>query len=216
MANNYLSILRSEVFNKISNYLVEQTIQMVNEKGATEIGLPHHENEIRNVLIEEYLRANKKSSNMDNFRFESEAPENYTSNSVYEGRVDIKIILKDDFENEKAYFIVECKRLDGTNNLNQKYVNEGIIRFISKKYSSHYNQNFMLGFAVKNIDLIFNSTKIESIQNESPNVQLHGDFKIIDTKSESAQIDCTYIETDNRLVLRHIFVDISNAIKRQY
>lgn len=49
---------------------------------------------------------------------------------------------------------MECKRLDGKQPLNQKYVNEGICRFVgdSPQYSSYNHQNIMLGLVVKKID----------------------------------------------------------------
>ena len=56
--------------------------------------------------------------------------ERYHSN----GRIDIRIIAKNDFEIDDAYYTIECKRLDNQNllgetGLNAKYVKEGIKRF---------------------------------------------------------------------------------------
>lgn len=44
---------------------------------------------------------------------------------------------------------IECKRIDGTADLNKKYVKEGVARFVTQKYSSYYGRNVMLGFVVK-------------------------------------------------------------------
>ena len=70
------------------------------------------------------------------------------------------------WEQEKAYFIIECKRLDGNKTLNDKYKNEGINRFITKKYSSYYGANGMIGFVVKKIDIDENIKKIGSFLNK--------------------------------------------------
>lgn len=63
---------------------------------------------------------------MLDYRFELEVPENYAGNGQHVGRVDIRIWLESDFEREDAHYIIECKWLDGTAELNKKYVKESI------------------------------------------------------------------------------------------
>ena len=61
--------------------------------------------------------------------------ENYAGSGQHIGRVDIRILLKSDFEKDDAYYITECKRIDGSSDLNKKYVKEGVARFVTEKYS---------------------------------------------------------------------------------
>ncbi|MGW9530933.1 hypothetical protein ACWHAM_25070 [Paenibacillus terrae] len=69
---------------------------------------------------------------------------------------------------KKAYHIVECKRIDGTTTLNQKYITEGVKRFFSPapqpKYSSYYLQNIMFGYVVQVIDIHENADKLDKLQ----------------------------------------------------
>jgi len=97
------------------------------------VSLSNDENTIRDVLLINYLRDNsiRKKINLTNYLFDREVPED---RSV--GRTDIKIQTQNTFEDTSAYYIIECKRLDGTNTtgttgLNAKYIENGIYRFAS-------------------------------------------------------------------------------------
>ena len=93
--------------------------------------------------------------------------------------MDIRILLKSDFEKEDAYYVIECKRIDGTSDLNKKYVKEGVARFVTQKYSSYYGRNIMLGFVVKKIDMSANAKLIEGIQNADLNQHAHGNLRLV-------------------------------------
>ena len=155
------------------------------------INVPNNdENKIRDILLLDYLidtNVRNKFCNIYNFRFEKEVDEN-------DGRVDIKIIDKNDFENFKAYYIIECKRLDGYSALNKEYIKNGINRFLSGKYSSHYKINGMIGFIVKDMDIDKNIKKIGNF------------FNIIEK-------DKVYDSNHKNLKLYHLMMDFSNNIK---
>ena len=130
------------------------------------------ENKIRDILLE-YLKnteIRQKICLIEGYRFDKEVDEGI-------GRVDIKIISINDFENFEAYFIIECKRLDGNKTLNDKYKTEGIDRFVTEKYSSYYGVNGMIGFVVKGIDIDKNINKIgdffETIENNKLYKSIH-------------------------------------------
>lgn len=71
------------------------------------------------------------------------------------GRTDIKVYNAiERTKNTNSYYIIECKRIDGTNKLNKKYISNGINRFIeNEKYPSFKKVNGMLGFVVNSIDI---------------------------------------------------------------
>jgi hypothetical protein len=117
---------------------------------------PNDENEIRNVLLDNYLNNDtvRNFTGLIWYTFNKEIPEK-------NGRVDIKIEFRDPFIPVKEYYIIECKRLDnenleGTSGLNAKYIENGILRFVSKQYPTNCGINAMIGFVVKAIDINFN------------------------------------------------------------
>jgi hypothetical protein len=130
--------------------------------------LPNDENEIRNKIVgDEFLNNNKVRNELgiSDYLFEPEATENT-------GRVDIKIISRQStFVDTKAYYIIECKRLDnknttGTTGLNAKYIDDGIARFVSKKYSMYGKTAGMIGFVVEEMDIHKNILDIKTLLNQ--------------------------------------------------
>ena len=152
--------LHQATFQKIINYIQDISLLVIKDYENNNLKLPNDENKIRSIILEEYLVKQKVKYKMEDYRFLSEVLENYQGNGKYIGRVDIHVILKNDFEKEEAYYVIECKRIDGTKKMNRKYVEEGIARFITGKYSSYYGRNIMLGFIIKNIDIHKNTLKI--------------------------------------------------------
>ncbi len=142
------------------------------------IELPYNnENEIRDILLNEYLQKRNVRNNICNiygFRFDKEV-------DVNDGRVDIKIITLNDFENDDAFYVIECKRLDGKSALNKAYVEHGIKRFTTNYtsenheyyYPSNYGINGMIGFIVKNININDNMIKIGNFFNIVENNKLY-------------------------------------------
>jgi len=210
----------NEIFQKddaerIANFIIEACQTLKNNYGNSVKVLPNDENKIRNILVEEYLDEYKirKRNQMTEYRFAPETQENYDGNGSYLGRADIKIILKTDFEKNDAYYLVECKRLDGSVSMNKKYLTEGVNRFVTQKYSAHYGKNFMLGFVVGDIDIQNNAKNIEGIQNTLPDIKMHGQFCIEGLNgNEEAWYKCSYQLGNGELELSHIFSNMFSAI----
>jgi hypothetical protein len=88
---------------------------------------------------------------LNEFHFEKEVPEHM-------GRVDIKVMPRNGFEDDLAYYIIECKRLDNNNTLgitglNAEYIRNGICRFTTGFYSTYNDCCGMLGFVIEKMDI---------------------------------------------------------------
>jgi len=178
----------------------------------------NNENEIRDILLLNYLknREIKRKVKLTNYRFDREIMEDTTK-----GRVDIRILSKNDFEIDEAYYTIECKRLDnnktsGTSGLNGEYINEGIMRFITEYYSSYYNVNGMIGFVVEQMDIRTNIVNINNLLRK----------KFPDTNTETVLTALNFIKDfeyqyysihknikDKKIKLYHLMFDFSENIK---
>lgn len=130
--------------------------------------LQNDENFIRNKLYIDYLKDNKQRKKLqidiNNINFEIETPEIYQYKEI--GYVDFKVYnALNYFSNINAYFVIECKRLDGKSRLNNEYVNKGILRFVENKYPTITSVGGMFGFVVDNIDIDENVNKLNNIIN---------------------------------------------------
>ena len=127
--------------------------------------LPNNENTIRDVLLVEYLKDDqiRKRLGLLPWLFEREIQEDHSI-----GRTDLKVISINTFMVQKAYYVLECKRLDnsnvcGTSGLNAKYIENGIYRFVTNYYSSYYRVNGMIGFIVEKLDISANVQNINQL-----------------------------------------------------
>lgn len=207
--------LRKDDFEQISDYIVESCNLLSVDYQHQGKRMPNHENTIRNILLEEYLDDDSKRINygMQDYRFIPETQEHYDGQGNYIGRADIRIMLKTDFEKRDAYYLVECKRLDGSRNMNKEYVEEGVARFVSRKYSAHYGKGLMLGFAVRLMNISKNTQEIECLQNTSAEPSMHGKFAALDISASREIYRCVYHIQGGELELRHVFVDFSGVVK---
>jgi len=174
-ASNFLynGAVYTKEFESILSRITTCYLQL--RKDNIEVPL-NDENGIRDILVNNYINNPeiKKSIGLDYFVL-PEVPE---SNST--GRTDIRIFSPNTVYNQAEYYIIECKRIDhkacrGISGLNYQYIENGINRFISGKYSSHYKTNAMLGFVIDSLDIHNN---IENI-----NYLLKSNFKQIVTTS---------------------------------
>lgn len=209
---NILNALYRANFEKITKYILDICELVAEDYQNKQLKLPNDENRIRSIMLEEYMKKQKASYGMSDYRFELETPENYTGSGQHIGRVDIRILLKSDFEKEDAYYIIECKRIDGTADLNKKYIKEGVARFVTQKYSSYYGRNIMLGFVVKKIDISANTKLIEGIQNSDLDQNMHGNFQLVNSDNLTESYKCMYQIQSGELELRHIFSDYSSIM----
>ncbi|MDR0437781.1 MAG: PD-(D/E)XK nuclease domain-containing protein [Bacteroidales bacterium] len=119
--------------------------------------LPNNENDIRDIMLSKELYLKNSTFKeayppLSNYHFDKETSEN-------KGRADIRILHVKPYKDDDAYYVIECKRLDGGNTLNRKYITNGIKRFTTKKKYPFYNNTAgMIGFVVANIDIHQNST----------------------------------------------------------
>lgn len=217
--DDIIKILKDSHVEKITKYIMDVSEKIVEDYQRNSKFLKNDENKIRNTILEEYLIKNKNNCNMMEYRFEPEAIDNYNKEKQeYEGRTDIRIITKADFEIEEAYYTVECKRIDGKdgknkNSLNQLYVKEGISRFVTKKYSSYYEENIMWGFVIKKIDITQNVNLIQEIQNKHSKKYLHGKFYFTNKNNISQRYKSIYNIQSEKLKLWHIFSDFSDIVE---
>jgi len=179
--------------------------------------IENNENKIRNRLWKDYLNHNQiiEHLNIQHWFFDIEHPE-VDNNYNETGRSDIKIYHQiERMRNRQAYFIIECKRLDGTNrgkgSLNYEYVENGIKRFIKRDdYPSFYRINGMIGFVVKHkkIDEIISAIN-----------RLLDDVEKIIKENIINDFDFTYKSkhSDNRkneIILYHLMFDYSQLIEK--
>ena len=211
---NILSALYRANFEKIITYILDICALIVKDYEERQLKLPNDENKIRSIMLEEYMNKQKAAHGMSGYKFELEVPENYAGSGQHIGRVDIRILLKSDFEKDDAYYITECKRIDGSSDLNKKYVKEGVARFVTEKYSSYYGRNIMLGFVVKKIDISSNVKLIEEIQNADLSQQMHGNFEFIESKDVTESYKCMYQIQSGEIELCHIFSDYSSIMEK--
>lgn len=177
--------------------------------------LSNNENLIRDVLYIKYLNDNsvRNKINLKNYYFDREILEDETN-----GRTDIRILSPYSFEDTKAYFILECKRLnaknpDGKSGLNSEYVKNGICRFTTKTYSTFYKANGMIGFVVEGIDIHQNTDSINQLLiscTESNTSQL------LQFREVVPDFEYTYCSShdlnDDSIILYHLMLDFSKHI----
>lgn len=210
-------IAKEKIFEDIIDFVFISLEHMKTDLLLQNKKLKNKEEEIRTHLLEHYLNDadfRQKVSYNDLLIFNAEVAEGYDEKSEkYIGRVDIKVYNIDTLKSTgKEYYIIECKRLDGSNILNEKYVTEGICRFVldNPKYSSHNKKNIMLGFIVKNIDVEKNAQKINDIQNKNESIHIiEAMYKCKMAKEEYYLYKNKYQCKDKQIELAHMFYNLS-------
>lgn len=197
--------------------ILSKVITCYNLMLADNVSLSNDENAIRDVLLINYLKDNpiRKKIKLTDYLFDREVPEDRSL-----GRTDIKIQTLNTFQDTSAYFIIECKRLDATNlsgisGLNAKYIENGICRFASSSYSTHYKTNGMIGFVVQPLNISQNTEAINQL--------LRIEFKQANTAQELLfrkivpGFDFSYCSMhsvdENIIVLYHLMFDFSKNIQ---
>lgn len=208
---------KQELFDRIIGAIVKGCELMVSDCVKGRYLLSNHEEIIRTYLVQNYLDNDEKRYDIGlqgiDIRFEIEVPENYNPATIsHIGRTDIKIVSEAWLRNREAYYIVECKRLDGEDVLNKLYVKEGVSRFVGAepKYSSFYNKNIMLGFCVKRHNIKQSILKISAIHTCLISEESRGLTVCSDTKAYKIY-ESTYTKPED-LELKHIFYDMADII----
>ena len=202
------------IINVIIAHLAKCSKQMKVDCIATDTLLKNNEDAITNRLIAVYLNTEPGI-----FRYEPQSPEHYDGETDrYIGRTDIRVISGDYFRDEKAYYIIECKRIDGTIALNQKYITEGVERFFSPnphpKYSSYYLQNIMFGYVVQAIDIPENADKLDKLQSFLLKGAAASPFTLRQNENSQYYVyACGYVAPDiGQIELDHLFFDFADVI----
>ncbi len=182
--------------------------------------IDNNEEKIRNRLVEKYLNNDSLNDSMKwtdiPLRYDIESPESFQESSdTYIGRTDIKVKSRNYFNDINDYLTIECKRIDGTQLLNQKYINEGVARFVKPpiKYKSHRGENIMFGFVVNDTDMENNTTNIDLIQQTDLNDYVVSNF-FLDKKSDKTYLvySSKYKLLESQLKLNHLFFNFATAI----
>lgn len=169
--------------------------------------LKNNENAIRDKLAE-YLENDDYKT-----KFTSTVKYFLVDHEVLEGshgRVDIRFLPINPFEGQKVYYIIECKRLDGSHHLNKEYVDHGIKRFkIPDKYSTRLGYNGMMGFLVKPIDVAGNCANINThltAVEQLTAVTLNASNGCFDFES-------SHDTPSGSITLLHLWLDFSSSIQ---
>lgn len=214
-------ILKKETFEDMINFIFVSLEQMKKDLLLQDKKLENNENKIRTHLLENYLNNSEFRKRVDfedlYLIFNAEVAEGYDKeDEEYRGRVDIKVYSFNTMSNNKNYYIIECKRLDGSKQLNEKFFIEGICRFVldKPKYSSFNNKNVMLGFIVKNINIESNTEEINEIQKENENVDIIQEMnKCGKDKEEYYLYKSKYRCESKKIELSHMFYNLYEVIK---
>lgn len=189
------------------------------------IQLANDENTIRDEFLK-YLQDMyfKQSHELKNLKFDKETSENT-------GRADIRVLpTKDEYVNDEAYYLIECKRLDnknvrGTTGLNAEYIKNGICRYVCGYYSSYYDNNAMFGFIVEKMDIKGNVNEINGLFSKNFKKKKLGKECFVNANVKQSMNYCdfangylySYMSTHTHisgkeLTLYHLMFDFSNNI----
>lgn len=216
--------LRQGLFEQLCEFVIKCSELMIVNCNITECRIENDEEKISAHLTENYLNnasvRNSITQNTIPFKFLIESKENFdATTNTYIGRVDIKAASFNYFscKNNNDYYSIECKRIDGKNDLNKKYILQGVARFVVPpiKYQSFHNQNIMLAYVVKKIDIVKNVATINLIHKKELSPYTISDLKFFPCKSSSNLGVCEseYTVNTKPLLLRHIFFDLSSIVQ---
>ena len=212
-------IAKNNIYEDMINFIFISLEKMRENLLAENKNIKNDEEKIRTHLLEHYLKNEQfKEKYFDDLYllFDAEVAEGYDLTSEeYIGRVDIKVYSINTIINPKDYYIIECKRIDGSSTLNRKFITEGICRFIlnKPKYSSYNKKNIMLGFVVKNIDIEINTARINEIQSEIEDIHICEKLERLKKEKEEYYLYRNkYKCVDKKIELSHLFYNLSDVI----
>lgn len=212
-------IAKNNIYEDMINFIFISLEKMRENLLAENKNIKNDEEKIRTHLLEHYLKNEQfKEKYFDDLYllFDAEVAEGYDLTSEeYIGRVNIKVYSINTIINPKDYYIIECKRIDGSSTLNRKFITEGICRFIlnKPKYSSYNKKNIMLGFVVKNIDIEINTARINEIQSEIEDIHICEKLERLKKEKEEYYLYRNkYKCGDKKIELSHLFYNLSDVI----
>lgn len=166
------------------------------------------------IHVKKAMRRLKKELGLSNLEITGEFELLDLSNDDAEvlGRIDIILRFLHQFGDEEAYLGVECKRVGhGESGLNQRYVTQGVNRFVTGQYATGHHWGMMLGYVlrlpsadlVKGIDARIRATYGEAAK--LADLEAHADA----LSAHSG--DLAQGTTGHVIRLMHIFVDTTPA-----
>ena len=167
---------------------------------SSEISIVNKENDIRDVFISDNYLDNhliKEDLGIIHYKFDKEI-------QTKDGRVDIRVLdmIKTMQGEYKPYYYIECKRIKGDKVYNDKYIKDGINRFVEEKYPTHYGVNGMIGFVVKSIDIAENTKYFTDLK----------EYKFIEGLNHSYASNHTTKLARKKITLYHLMLDFSSLI----
>jgi hypothetical protein len=175
--------------------------------------LRNDEDKITNRLAAKYLNVA-----FSVFRYEIQSPENFDEKTdTFIGRTDIKVTSLDYcFRDSKAYYTIECKRIDGKGDaLNKKYITDGVARFVCHppKYSSYYGENIMFAYVVQAMDISANTASIARLQSTLLIGVTSEGFKESQSAADYRVYSCEYVSKGiGKIKLHHLFYDLADVV----
>ena len=180
--------------------------------------MENQEEKIRDLFYDDYLSNDDYRDSHDilnRFDFTAESKEKT-------GCLDIRAKTINPYISTKAYFSIECKRLDGKSHLNAEYVKNGICRYVTDYYSTYFDPNAMFGFVVEQIDIdknieIINGLLPKNYKNQQGETVNAKATKPIQHSSFANSYPYSYLSTHTHvsgkeIVLYHLMFDFSNNI----
>ena len=178
----------------------------------------NQEEKIRDLFYDDYLNDDDYRHSHDilnRFDFTAESKEKT-------GYLDIRAKSINPYISTKAYYSIECKRLDGKSHLNAEYIKNGICRYVIDHYSTYFDTNAMFGFVVEQMDIDKN---IDSINELLPNDYINQQSVTVNANAKhplqyfdfANGYPYSYISTHTHIlgkeiVLYHLMFDFSNNI----
>jgi hypothetical protein len=164
--------------------------------------------------VKKAMRRLKKELGLSNLEIVGEFEVLDLSNDAPEvlGRIDIILRFLHQFGDEEAYLGVECKRVShGDAGLNQRYVTQGVNRFVTGQYAAGHHWGMMLGYVlrlptvalVNGIDARIRATYGETAK--LSDIEAHAEALSI------RQGDLTQGSMGHVIRLIHVFVDTTPA-----
>ena len=190
------------------------------------VPVPNNENKIRDILYNTYLNNNEIRNvlKLTDYIFDCEVAE-YDKDGNLTGYLDYKISTQNTFIESNSYYSIECKRLDNQNltgdtGLNAKYIENGIMRFITGQYLSLHGINGMIGFIVEQMHITNNIKNINRLlKNNFKNVNTKDNLKSVHFIKNFKYSYCSTHENVNRkeIKLYHLMFDFSkNLLKTEH
>ncbi len=214
MFDEYISSINASEFltnrlNYITRFknLLKEIYQNYKLLIRDKIQVPKKENDIRDILVDNYL-----TKNIHNYTFKKEEANNL-------GQVDI--FIQETLIDKNAEFIIECKVLDngkkdGVTGKNAEYIKNGIQRFLTEHYflENEFRINAMIGFIVEKIDIVKNIDSINDLTNKLLNNLVIVNQKIF-LEDENIYKSIYTTCNNKEFIIYHQMMDFSDNIQKE-